>query len=430
MRARIALIVGAALALLALVLTAGPALGSHSWNGYHWGGTGLPITINYLDGVSSDWTTDLYGVRDDWNQSDVVRTQIIGKYGGDPATCDIGNPVPVCNANYGVTNWFGIAVVSVDGNNHIQQGAVRLNDNYVGLGAQYGTAEYRRHVICQEYGHILGLGHQSTDGGSLNTCMDYYYNQAGDTLSTTPNAHDYDELRTIYAHIGGVPTATPPQASTATTPPNLPTNTPVPPTATATPRPPTQTPVPPTAIPPTPAPPVVHPVAPPAYPPALAPGDRCFPETGFCMPGLFARYWDANGGLRQQGLAISPVFYETSPTNGQGYWVQYFERARFEYHPENAQTHPDYVVLLGLLGREQFLARYPGGMVPTASLPQVSASYAVHTIRIVDQAWGTIVQKHGNHSTYERPTPGGGKIVTDVHWTPESDPATEPDPQP
>jgi len=31
--------------------------------------------------------------------------------------------------------------------------------------------------------------------------------------------------------------------------------------------------------------------------------------------------------------------------------VQYFERARFEYHPENAGT--PYVVLLGLLGTDE-----------------------------------------------------------------------------
>ena len=46
-----------------------------------------------------------------------------------------------------------------------------------------------------------------------------------------------------------------------------------------------------------------------------------------------------------------------SPTNGQTYRVQYFERARFEYHPENAGGENE--VLLGLLGREQYLARYP-----------------------------------------------------------------------
>jgi hypothetical protein len=41
---------------------------------------------------------------------------------------------------------------------------------------------------------------------------------------------------------------------------------------------------------------------------------------------------------------------DTNPTNGQQQMTQHFERARFEYHPENAGT--PYEVLLGLLGRE------------------------------------------------------------------------------
>ena len=59
-----------------------------------------------------------------------------------------------------------------------------------------------QHVICQEVGHTFGLDHQSTDGSSLNTCMDYYHNtSASDTRSTHPNQHDYDELGIIYSHV-------------------------------------------------------------------------------------------------------------------------------------------------------------------------------------------------------------------------------------
>jgi len=87
----------------------------------------------------------------------------------------------------------------------------------------------------------------------------------------------------------------------------------------------------------------------------VAAAERCFPETGKCVSGLFYDYWLANGGLAQQGLPLTNEFDEPSPTNGVIYRVQYFERARFEYHPENQ---PPYNVLLGLLGREQYLAKY------------------------------------------------------------------------
>jgi len=64
-----------------------------------------------------------------------------------------------------------------------------------------------QHVICQEIGHTFGLDHQSTDGTSLNTCMDYYHNtSASDTKSTHPNQHDYDELVTIYTHLDSTTT--------------------------------------------------------------------------------------------------------------------------------------------------------------------------------------------------------------------------------
>ena len=44
-----------------------------------------------------------------------------------------------------------------------------------------------------------------------------------------------------------------------------------------------------------------------------------------------------------------------SPLDGQPYTVQYFERARFEYHPENAGS--PYEMLLGQFGTEMLAAR-------------------------------------------------------------------------
>ncbi len=69
-----------------------------------------------------------------------------------------------------------------------------------------------------------------------------------------------------------------------------------------------------------------------------------FGETNHSLAYGFKEYWDANGGLWQFGFPISEEFVEG------GFTVQYFERARFEYHPENADT--PYAVLLGHLGRD------------------------------------------------------------------------------
>ncbi|MDQ6694198.1 MAG: cellulase family glycosylhydrolase [Chloroflexota bacterium] len=87
----------------------------------------------------------------------------------------------------------------------------------------------------------------------------------------------------------------------------------------------------------------------PAVPSPTA-GDRTFKETGFTVPAVFIKYWDANGALPIFGFPISDAHQEVNRTDSKLYLVQYFERNRFEYHPEFADTPNE--VLLGLLGAE------------------------------------------------------------------------------
>jgi hypothetical protein len=73
-----------------------------------------------------------------------------------------------------------------------------------------------------------------------------------------------------------------------------------------------------------------------------------FKETGHNVLPEFAHYWQAHGGLFVNGFPISEPLQERA-ADGKTYTVQYFERARFELHQENA---PPYDVLLGHLGRQ------------------------------------------------------------------------------
>jgi hypothetical protein len=84
-------------------------------------------------------------------------------------------------------------------------------------------------------------------------------------------------------------------------------------------------------------------------------GSRYYPETGHNLGGAFLEYWDANGGLFSFGYPISEEVQETNSEDGRTYTVQYFERARFEHHPEHAGT--SFEVLLGLLGNEMLRER-------------------------------------------------------------------------
>jgi hypothetical protein len=87
--------------------------------------------------------------------------------------------------------------------------------------------------------------------------------------------------------------------------------------------------------------------------PKGAPGQKpnmegqLFPETGKRLGGTFLKHWQAHGGLFVNGFPISEEFQEMG-SDGKMYTVQYFERVRYEWHPENQ---PPYNVLLGLLGR-------------------------------------------------------------------------------
>jgi hypothetical protein len=92
-----------------------------------------------------------------------------------------------------------------------------------------------------------------------------------------------------------------------------------------------------------------NPVDPVAKPTTLNGELLYFAETGHTLRGNTLRYWNKFGGLAQFGYPLTEEFVETSESDGKEYTVQYFERARFELHPENAGT--DYEVLLGLLGR-------------------------------------------------------------------------------
>lgn len=92
--------------------------------------------------------------------------------------------------------------------------------------------------------------------------------------------------------------------------------------------------------------------------PNVGTGSQLFTQTGHRLGGKFLDYWNSHGGLAQQGYPISDEFTEQSDLDGKKYLVQYFERAVFEYHPENQAP---YDVLLSQLGTFRYKARHSTG---------------------------------------------------------------------
>lgn len=188
---RLATVLAGATIALTASLTANA---SHSWGNYHWARNSASFTLQVIHSVSTDWDDELNLALSQWSQSTKLDLQITAY---DDATrarkqCrSVTGKIRVCNAAYGNNGWLGLASINLDSQGHISRGTAKMNDSYS------MDQNERRHVMCQEIGHLFGLGHTSEDGSSQKTCMDY----SNDPQSTAPNQHDYDQLASIYAHL-------------------------------------------------------------------------------------------------------------------------------------------------------------------------------------------------------------------------------------
>ncbi|MDQ6695438.1 MAG: hypothetical protein M3014_13650, partial [Chloroflexota bacterium] len=116
-----------------------------------------------------------------------------------------------------------------------------------------------------------------------------------------------------------------------------------------------------------------------------------FPETGKSVGPKFFQYWDSHGALAQQGLPVSDEMQEQSDTDGKTYTVQYFERAVFEMHPENA---PPYDVLLSLLGTSAYNGKYAGA-APVQKASTTNPRKFSETGKTIGGAFRTYWEQHG-----------------------------------
>jgi hypothetical protein len=188
---------GVALASLALV---GTALANHSWGSYHWSRSANPFTLQVGNNVSGSWGSYLTTAVGDWAASDVLNLNLVHGNGSGSICSPTSGRIEVCNGAYGNTGWLGIAQIW-DQNSHIIQATTKINDSYFG-SPPYNTPAWKQMVMCQEVGHDFGLDHQDENfsNPNLGTCMDYTNDP---TTNQHPNAHDYQELDIIYAHLDG-----------------------------------------------------------------------------------------------------------------------------------------------------------------------------------------------------------------------------------
>lgn len=197
----------------AAVLTASIAIAGHSWNNYHWARTTSSFTLQVIDSNSSSWDDELSRAVSQWSQSSRLDMRVVA---GDSSASTRQNcpavtgKVRSCNYTYGNNGWLGLASINLDSRGHISRGTSKTNDSY---SSSFSSQNQRRHVMCQELGHTIGLGHTSEDGSSQNTCMDY----STSSTSTAPNSHDYNMLASIYGHTDSYNSYSTSSASTAMT---------------------------------------------------------------------------------------------------------------------------------------------------------------------------------------------------------------------
>lgn len=159
------------------------AFATHRW--YCWkyadylinfynGGTGNYYTYYQQEGKTDSNAWDPY--------TDVSLTQVTSSGRTDHLNC--------YNGNYGFNGWLGIAEIRRYTGCTIKEGRCRLNTSYLENAAYGYTTTNKKHVACQEIGHLFGLGHNQ---GSNTTCMNDLILSA-----PQPDTHDRDLVNSIY----------------------------------------------------------------------------------------------------------------------------------------------------------------------------------------------------------------------------------------
>ncbi len=185
-------VLAAAVALAVLLAAVTVASADHSWNGYHWEKTGDTVSPTVKNKTSSSLYDVPAGVTEWANLGTPIQPTLTDAKKGNITVSEQTSQF-----------WLGLARIFVE-DGHITKGEVKLNTTYLAYYEANGYPGLADHVLCQELGHVLGLGHNRDETGSdadnnPETCMNDQEFVGLDL--TSPNFHDTQQLNLIYSHI-------------------------------------------------------------------------------------------------------------------------------------------------------------------------------------------------------------------------------------
>lgn len=172
------------------------SVASETSNSYHWARQQTPFTLQTGNNMSGSWNSLLRQAISEWNKGDVVDlNEVAGESGAQNCAARDGT-VQVCNFKYGTQEgWLGLTRLFFnDAGDHVDSATVQMNDSFFDQsGGQYNSDAARRHTICHEMGHAIGLDHVDT-----TSCMNNSQYAVFNYVS--PINKDYKELARIYQH--------------------------------------------------------------------------------------------------------------------------------------------------------------------------------------------------------------------------------------
>jgi hypothetical protein len=181
---------------LGLGILFAPSATAQSAAPYHWARKQSHFRLRVGNNVAGDWNRYLRGALDEWNQNETV-TLIEVDGATNPQYCNpVSGRVEVCDWWYGTqTGWLGLTRIYFNARgDHIDAATIQLNNSFMyAPNSPYNSDVARRHTLCHELGHTLGLDHPET-----TSCM----NDSQHAVFTyaTPINQDFRELRRIYEH--------------------------------------------------------------------------------------------------------------------------------------------------------------------------------------------------------------------------------------